>query len=134
MSYRRSYQGVIHYSGSVSYPASQNGGTAHYSGSEPVYITIDVDTESFDRNVDGCKLAVDGLGAAVVATEEAEVQSKREYSRRIGETLIGGFFNYREGHIDHLVVSDTHHDVALSLLDGLDGANSSDRCQDTVAR
>ena len=94
MSYRRSYQGVIHYSGSVSYPASQNGGTAHYSGSEPVYITIDVDTESFDRNVDGCKLAVDGLGAAVVATEEAEVQSKREYSRRIGETLIGGFFNY----------------------------------------
>ena len=39
-----------------------------------------------------------------------------------------------ERYINHLVIADTNHHVALSLFDGLDGAYSSDRCQDTVAR
>jgi len=48
MSYSRSYSASIPFSGSVSYsyPKSDTGGsgTAHYSGSVPVNVTINVNT------------------------------------------------------------------------------------------
>ena len=94
MSYRRSYTGYVSYSGSVSYPASQNGGTAYYSGEEPVYITIDVDTDSFDNSVAQCNNAVHGLTAAVVATEAAQIESKRRTSIQIATSIVKGFFEY----------------------------------------
>ncbi len=94
MSYRRTYTGHIHYSGTVSYPASENGGTTSYSGSEPVYITIDVDTNSFDASIDQCNTAVGGLTTAVVATEAAQVESKRQASMKIANSIIKGFFDY----------------------------------------
>ena len=94
MSYRRSYTGYVHYSGTVSYPASEHGGTVPYSGSEPVYITIDVDTDAFDASVDHCNGAVNGLTGAVVATEAAQVESKRRASKQIASTIVKGFFDY----------------------------------------
>lgn len=94
MSYRRTYSATIHYRGTVSYPASQNGGTASYSGSEPVYITIDVDTNSFDASIGRCDKEVEGLAAAVVATKTAQVKSKVESSKRIAHTIVKGFFDY----------------------------------------
>ena len=94
MSYRRSYTGYVHYSGSVSYPASESGGSVSYSGSEPVYITIDVDTDVFDASVENCNGAIHGLQAAVVATEAAQVAAKTEASRRVSDAVIKGFFNY----------------------------------------
>lgn len=94
MSYRRTYTGYVHYSGSVSYPASQNGGSVSYSGSEPVYITIDVDTDAFDSSVDQCNHSVNGLTTAVVATEAAQVESKRKASAKIAASIIKGFFDY----------------------------------------
>lgn len=94
MSYRRSYTGYVHYSGTVSYPASQNGGSVSYSGSEPVYITIDVDTNAFDASVGHCNNAVNALTGAVVATEAAQVESKRQTSKQIASTIVKGFFDY----------------------------------------
>lgn len=94
MSYRRSYTGYVHYSGTVSYPASQNGGSVSYSGSEPVYITIDVDTNAFDASVGHCNYAVNALTGAVVATEAAQVESKRQASKQIASTIVKGFFDY----------------------------------------
>lgn len=94
MSYRRSYTGYVHYSGTVSYPASQNGGSVSYSGSEPVYITIDVDTNAFDASVGHCNNAVNALTGAVVATEAAQVESKRHASKQIASTIVKGFFDY----------------------------------------
>lgn len=94
MSYRRSYTGYVQYSGTVSYPASQNGGSVSYSGSEPVYITIDVDTNAFDASVGHCNNAVNALTGAVVATEAAQVESKRQASKQIAFTIVKGFFDY----------------------------------------
>lgn len=94
MSYRRSYTGYVHYSGTVSYPASQNGGSVRYSGTEPVYITIDVDTDVFDASVDHCNDAVNALTGAVVATEAAQVESKRRASKQIASSIVKGFFEY----------------------------------------
>lgn len=94
MSYRRSYTGYVHYSGTVSYPASEHGGTTSYSGSEPVYITIDVDTDAFDASVGRCADAVNALTGAVVATEAAQVESKRIASEKIASSIVKGFFDY----------------------------------------
>lgn len=94
MSYTRHYTETIHYSGQVSYPASQNGGYKSFSGSETVHITIHVDTDPFDKSVSDCNRSLNGLTAAVVATSAAEVESKKESSRRIADSIIRGFFNY----------------------------------------
>ena len=94
MSYRRSYTGYVRYSGSVSYPASQNGGSVSYSGTEPVYITIDVDTNDFDASISHCNHAVNGLTTAVVATEAEQVESKRKTSMQIASAIVKGFFEY----------------------------------------
>ena len=94
MSYRRSYTGYVHYSGTVSYPASQHGGSVSYSGTEPVYITIDVDTNAFDASVNRCNDAVNALTGAVVATEAAQVDAKRRASKQIASSIVKGFFDY----------------------------------------
>lgn len=94
MSYKRSYTGYVHYSGTVNYPASQNGGSVSYSGTEPVYITIDVDTNVFDASVANCTDAVNALTGAVVATEAAQVESKRRASKQIASSIVKGFFEY----------------------------------------
>lgn len=94
MSYRKTYTGYVHYSGTVDYPASDTGGTASYSGSEPVYITIDVDTAVFDASIAHCNTAVNGLTTAVVATEAAQVEAERVTSRKIANSIVKGFFDY----------------------------------------
>lgn len=94
MSYRQHYKGYVHYSGSVSYPASQNGGTVNYSGSEPVYITIEVDTNAFDASIVHCNQSLDGLTTAVVATETAQVAAKQKAAKKISNSIIDGFFQY----------------------------------------
>lgn len=94
MSYRRTYTGYVRGTKTVSYPASQSGGTTTVTYEEPVYITIDVDTAAFDASVNHCNNAVDGLTTAVVATEAAEVEAKRRTSKQIASTIIKGFFDY----------------------------------------
>lgn len=85
---------AIHYSGTVSYPASQNGGRVSYSGTayEQVEVNIHVDTNPFDREVVGCNSQINQLTGAVVATETAQVASIHKSSREIGSTIVQGFF------------------------------------------
>ncbi|MDR1380984.1 MAG: hypothetical protein LBJ47_05830 [Tannerella sp.] len=96
MSYRRSFQKriAVHYSGSVSYPASQNGGSVHYSGTEyeDVQVNIDVETAPFDNSVAHCNNSVNVLTGAVVATEAAQVASIDRNARKVGSTIVEGFF------------------------------------------
>lgn len=94
MSYTEYHSATLRYSGSVSYPASQNGGSVSYSGSIPVNIAIVVKTDEFDRSVSNCNASINGLTAAVVATEVAQIEAKKESSNRIANTIIKGFFDY----------------------------------------
>ena len=59
---------------------------------EDVEFVVTVDTDPFDDSVDDMKRDVDVLTGAVVATEEAQVLSIHENSRKIGNTIISGFF------------------------------------------
>jgi hypothetical protein len=102
MSYTRSYRETLTVSGSktvsVSYPASQNGGststTVYYTEEVPVNVNINVDTEPFDDSVSSCNSNVNILTGAVVATEAAQIASIHHNSRKIANTIIGGFFSY----------------------------------------
>lgn len=108
MSYRRTYhqQIAIHYSGTVSYPASQNGGSTSYSGTayEDVTVNIDVDTDPFDESVAGCNSNVNILTGAVVATEAAQIASIDHNAKKIGTTIIEGFFKTIHSEISQQIV------------------------------
>jgi hypothetical protein len=88
----------VYYSGSVSYsyPASQNGGTGRvsYSGTayEDVQVNIDVETTPFDNSVAHCNSSVNVLTGAVVATEAAQIASIDSNAKKIGGTIVEGFF------------------------------------------
>ena len=129
MSYRRSYSQriAIHYSGSVSYPASQSGGSASYSGTvyEDINVNIDVDTEPFDRSVANCNSNVNLLTGAVVATEVAQVASIGENAKKVAGTIIQGFFKTIHSEISQQIGElsediDAHlthlHELAKSLV------------------
>jgi hypothetical protein len=96
MSYSKSYHQriVVHYSGSVSYPASQNGGTAYYRGTEyeDVYVNINVDTNPFDRSIAYCNNNVNTLTGAVIATNAAQIASINNNAKKVANTLIDAFF------------------------------------------
>lgn len=105
MSYTRSYRESVSGSVSVSYPASQNGGSTTAYIEIPVIINIHVDTEPFDTSVEDCSSSVNYLTAAVVATEAAEIASKKANAERIGQTLTNGFFGYIKSEISQQVSS-----------------------------
>lgn len=96
MSYTRRFskQISVHYSGSVSYPASQNGGSISYSGTayETVNVNINVDTDPFDDSVARCNNTVNVLTGAVVATEAAQIASIDSNAKKVGRTIVDGFF------------------------------------------
>ena len=96
MSYTRQIRKTIavHYSGTISYPASEHGGSKSYSGTvyEDVVVNVKVDTEPFDNSTRNCSTTVDGLTASVAATEIAQIESIKANSRKIGKTLVDGFF------------------------------------------
>lgn len=101
MSYRRSFTKTIpvHYSGSKSTTVSVGDQTrtvtVHYSGTvyEDVTVNVDVDTNPFDRSVSECNGTVGLLTGSVVATEAAQTASIHEKSRKVGKTIINGFFS-----------------------------------------
>lgn len=111
MSYTRSYRETITVSGSktvsVSYPASQNGGstsaTVYYTEDVPVNVNIDVDTNPFDDSVENCNANVNLLTGAVVATETAQIASIDKNSKQIANTIISGFFGYIRSEISQQV-------------------------------
>lgn len=97
MGYSQTYYENIDVYGSVtvSYPASQNGGTrtASYHEIVPVQINVYVDTDAFDESVYYQKARVDGLTAAVTAMKTAQVMAIHESSQQIADHLVDGFYN-----------------------------------------
>lgn len=106
MSYTRNFSKKItlHYSGSASVPAGQT--SVNYSGSvsDTVYITIEVDTDSFDKGVHTCKSAVNGLTSSVAATEAAQIAAINQNAEKVGSTIISGFFNTIRLEIDQQIM------------------------------
>jgi hypothetical protein len=111
MSYSRKYREriAVPYSGSVrySYPASEKGGsgTAHYSGTayEDVNVNIEVDTIAFDNSVENCNTNVNLLTGAVVATEAAQIISIDKNAKKVGKTIVDGFFSYIRSEISQQI-------------------------------
>jgi len=111
MSYSRKYREriAVPYSGSVrySYPASEKGGsgTAHYSGTtyEDVNVNIEVDTIAFDNSVENCNTNVNLLTGAVVATEAAQIISIDKNAKKVGKTIVDGFFGYIRSEISQQI-------------------------------
>lgn len=96
MSYTRKFERTItvHYKGSHYVPAKEHGGMESYEGTthERVVFEVEVDTDPFDDSIDDMKDQVNVLTGAVIATEAAQVESVRVNSRRVGDTIISGFF------------------------------------------
>lgn len=103
MSYTRRYTEVVSKSFSFRYPASQNGGTMSETVSIPVDVEIHVDTAPFDKSIEHCNHNVNLLTGAVVATEAAEIISKERNSKRVADTVIGGFFGYIRSEISQQI-------------------------------
>lgn len=111
MSYTRSYRETVYQkvskNVSYNYPASQNGGSSsvyvELEAEIPVEVNIHVDTDPFDRSVENCSSHVDLLTGAVVATETAEIGSRRRNSNKIADTIIGGFFSYIRSEISQQI-------------------------------
>lgn len=97
MSYSKRFtrQITVHYSGSVSYPASEHGGTKSYSGTatEDVIVDIEVDTDAFDASVNHCNDTVNGLTASVGAMNAAQCMAISKNADKVSKTIIDGFFH-----------------------------------------
>lgn len=65
-----------------------------YSGTEyeDVEVTVNVDTEPFDGSIHKCNGQVNILTGAVAASEAAQVASIHQSSRKVGKSIISGFF------------------------------------------
>lgn len=121
MSYRRSFEKriAVHYSGSVSYPASQSGGSVSYSGTayENVQVNIEVETTPFDNSVVLCNNVVNTLTGTVVATQTAQVASIDSNARKIGHTIVSGFFKTIRSEISQQIMElSTRIDATLVHL------------------
>lgn len=96
MSYSRSFSKRIemHYSGTVHYPPSKDGGSVPFSGTvyEDVHVNVEIDTTAFDHSVGECNSTVGVLTGSVVATEAAQTASIRNKAIQVGDTIINGFF------------------------------------------
>ena len=101
MSYSRKFTRRVscYYSGSktVSYPASEHGGsmTVSYSGTayEDVCVDIHVNTVSFDNSVNDCNNHVNGLTASVGAMNIAQCASIEKNADKVSDSIINGFFH-----------------------------------------
>ncbi len=102
MSYTRSYRESITVHGSrsvtISYPASQSGGSTtrnvDFTEVVPIDVNIHVDTNPFDESVDYCNTNVNLLTGAVVATEVAQIASKDKNSKKVASSIVTGFFSF----------------------------------------
>ena len=92
MSYTRRYSTSVHFSGSVSYPASQNGGRVSYSGSVPVNVDINVETDPFDGSINRFNQSIDVLSGSVVAMKTAQCLAIQQTGEEVSAAMINGFF------------------------------------------
>jgi len=92
MGYTRQYRCTVPFSGSVSYPRSESGGSVSYSGSVPVDVTICVDTDPFDGSVRRFNNSVNALTGSVVAMNAAQCAAIGQMAREVSAAVVNGFF------------------------------------------
>jgi hypothetical protein len=96
MSYKQSYSATVPYSGSVSvsYPASEKGGskTVSYHGEVPVNVTINVNTNPFEGSIHNCNDSIDRLTGSVVAMNAAQCAAIQQTTKEVSQSIIDGFF------------------------------------------
>lgn len=63
---------------------------------QDVYIDITVDTDPFDRSIDGCATSVNHLTGSVTAAGAAEVTSRLTSADKVGQSITSGFFGLVE--------------------------------------
>ena len=88
MSYSRSF--TFNVSGSLSYPASQNGGTVTYN--DYVHVNLYVDTSPFDASAAHCRNQIDCLTASMVQATVEMCNTRKQTARMISRSILGGFF------------------------------------------
>ncbi len=103
MSYTKRYRETVSKTVTVSYPEAKGGGVKSVTVDIPVEVNINVDTRPFDQSVENCGNNVNLLTAAVVATESAEIISKKENSIKIADAVIGGFYSYIRSEISQQI-------------------------------
>lgn len=124
MSYTKTIRKTVRipYSGSVSYGPSQSGGSVSYSGTvtEEIVVNVEVDTEPFEKSINVCNESVGGLTGAVVATEAAQIASINANAKKIGSTIVKGFFNTIRSEITQQIAElQSQVDATLIHLRGL---------------
>lgn len=119
MSYSQSFSKRISvdYSGSINYPASEEGGTIEYSGTEyeDVQVNIDVETTAFDNSVAHCNSSVNVLTGAIVATELAQITSINNNAKQVGSTIVEGFFKTIRSEISQQI-SELSYRIEANLM------------------
>ncbi|MCF0242111.1 MAG: hypothetical protein HUK25_05695 [Treponema sp.] len=96
MSYTQNFRTSVTVTGSksVSYPASEHGGstTVYFEKTEPVNISIYVDTEAFDSRIYEAESNIDNLTGSVVAMNSAQCASIIRSGEEISNTITKGFY------------------------------------------
>jgi len=69
----------------------------------PVTVEIEVDTRPFDTSVEDCNSNVNLLTGAVVATEAAQIISIDKNAKKVGKTIVDGFFSYIRSEISQQI-------------------------------
>jgi len=100
VTYYRSFSTVI--SGSVSYPASEKGGTVSWS--ETVNVNIAIVDDPFQGEVKSLGHHVDAVTGSVVATEAAQIASKQASAAEVGAALTTGFRRLVSSEIEQQMV------------------------------
>ncbi len=83
---------TFYVSGSVSYPASEHGGSTSYHDS--VTVTVNVDTNPLEASIGQCASEVGSLRSSVDDAAARIVERKKASATKIADTMIGGFFSY----------------------------------------
>lgn len=119
LSYNRTYSATV--SGtrteSVSYPASEHGGSTSVTVTIdiPVYWDVTVDTSPFDRSVGNCEGSTNALAVAVVATSSAQVAAITDGANRVADSILSGFFSLVRSELSQQVSENSGRCAALLL-------------------
>ena len=75
----------------------------------PVLVEINVDTNPFDQSVSHVNSNIDILTGAVIASEAAQIASIHENSKKVGNTIVSGFFSYIRSEISQQIAELTQN-------------------------
>jgi len=134
VSYSQTYSEVV--SGartvSVSYPASERGGstsvTVHVD--IPISVTIGVDTRPFDYSVGNCVAGVTALAGALTGAGAAQTRAIAVGANKVADSILGGFFKLIRSELTQQISETKSRCNALLLkLADLKGACLSRKAQ-----